>query len=623
MIIGVFMVLPMLTYAQVTINYINMSIYYGNQSITNVINITSDQLVIPIYQYCSQESNVLFNAYLDPLSNLGIVSVSLVLYNGSFISIPVIDYSPKYISMEVNCSLPIYGVYLSIGSYDPYPLEALVIPSSNITYTLTQGSINASIPLIPGLNYIFAIVKIISISPAEASISNYLTAELSTEYSSINIGYLNTYAEITTYITYSSNIEITANGTTYIIITPYYYVPIGNNIENLVLSGSSKPMVMLTGAPWVKYSYDNCTVINPGIPGITPWTTYLSYAPYCIINSSINPITINFIGESLQELKCNNVFVTTQSGSILSLTGNLTINPTLSRVLYVTISGIRTIGIYLNSIPTSTVTVHIPLISRSSLSVTDELGNPINALIYLNVNGTLLPFMNGTCVYPGTYDIYALVNGELMDLGTSSIIQGNTLKIPIFSNYTLNIAIPQKCPDLNLELLIKYGNNQYVFPLSNIQQQIDIPNVVIGDHIQMALLGNGSVLYQRELIVNESNPESLVLSPRVINFIPMDLLNNELSTAVLNIGNLYYIGPGRYCVPINSSVGMVIYGNDVYVVNITNSNIYVRVWTLGALGIKSLLIILGLLTLLIVISSIVKGLGGRSGDGNNDYVVIN
>ncbi len=617
------MVLPMLTYAQVTINYINMSIYYGNQSITNVINITSDQLVIPIYQYCSQESNVLFNAYLDPLSNLGIVSVSLVLYNGSFISIPVIDYSPKYISMEVNCSLPIYGVYLSIGSYDPYPLEALVIPSSNITYTLTQGSINASIPLIPGLNYIFAIVKIISISPAEASISNYLTAELSTEYSSINIGYLNTYAEITTYITYSSNIEITANGTTYIIITPYYYVPIGNNIENLVLSGSSKPMVMLTGAPWVKYSYDNCTVINPGIPGITPWTTYLSYTPYCIINSSINPITINFIGESLQELKCNNVFVTTQSGSILSLTGNLTINPTLSRVLYVTISGIRTIGIYLNSIPTSTVTVHIPLISRSSLSVTDELGNPINALIYLNVNGTLLPFMNGTCVYPGIYDIYALVNGELMDLGTSSIIQDNTLKIPIFSNYTLNIAIPQKCPDLNLELLIKYGNNQYVFPLSNIQQQIDIPNVVIGDHIQMALLGNGSVLYQRELIVNESNPESLVLSPRVINFIPMDLLNNELSTAVLNIGNLYYIGPGRYCVPINSSVGMVIYGNDVYVVNITNSNIYVRVWTLGALGIKSLLIILGLLTLLIVISSIVKGLGGRSGGGNNDYVVIN
>ncbi len=166
-IITAFMILPILSYAQVTINYMGINIYYDNHTYTEMINITSNQLIIPMYQYCSQGGNVLFNAYLDPLSNLGIVSVSLVMYNGSSLSVPVINYSPKYVSMEVNCSLPVYGIYLGISSYGPYPLEALVIPGSSITYTLTQGSMNISIPSIPGLNYLFSIIKLVSILPAE------------------------------------------------------------------------------------------------------------------------------------------------------------------------------------------------------------------------------------------------------------------------------------------------------------------------------------------------------------------------------------------------------------------------------------------------------------------------
>lgn len=136
------------------------------------------------------------------------------------------------------------------------------------------------------------------------------------------------------------------------------------------------------------------------------------------------------------------------------------------------------------------------------------------------------------------------------------------------------------------------------------------------------MLGNGSLLYQREVTINGSNPGSLVINPHMINFMPVDLLNNELPNAVLNIGSLYYVGPGKYCVPINSSIGMVIYGSDVYVVNITGDNVYVRVWTFGgALGIKSLLIIFGLLTLLIIIASIIKGLS-NGGSSSDDYIII-
>lgn len=70
-IIVVFMALPMLSYAQVIINYLGgVNIYYNNQSFTEVINITNNKLIIPIYQYCSQGGNVTINAYLDPpLSN--------------------------------------------------------------------------------------------------------------------------------------------------------------------------------------------------------------------------------------------------------------------------------------------------------------------------------------------------------------------------------------------------------------------------------------------------------------------------------------------------------------------------------------------------------------------------
>ncbi len=427
---------------------------------------------------------------------------------------------------------------------------------------------NISIPITPGLNYLFSIVKLITISPAEASIDNYLTAELGVEYASINIDSLSTYAKITTYITYLSNIDITTNGTTYITVTPYYYVQINNNIQNLVLAVSSKPLIMLTGAPWIHYSYSNCTVVNTGIPGITPWTTYLLYTPYCSINTSISPITVNFVDESMQELKCNNVFIATQGGSVLGLTSNLTLNPESNRVLYITINGMKTIGIYLNSIPVSTITVSIPLIPRSSLSIIDKAGNPINALIYLNINGTLVPLVNGSCIYPGNYDVYALTNGELMNLGTSDIYQGSSLMVPIFSNYTLHVVIPNECPDLRLELLIRYGNNQYIIPLSGSSEDVNIPDAIINSQVQVELLGNGSLLYSRIITINNSNPEELVINPHIVNFAPTDLLNNELPNAILNIGDLYYVGSGRYCVPINSSIGMVIYGNDIYVVNI-------------------------------------------------------
>lgn len=64
----------------------------------------------------------------------------------------------------------------------------------------------------------------------------------------------------------------------------------------------------------------------------------------------------------------------------MSLTNNLTINPILTRALYVSINGIKTIGIYLNSIPTSEITVSLPpLIPRSDVSIIDEAGNSLNA----------------------------------------------------------------------------------------------------------------------------------------------------------------------------------------------------------------------------------------------------
>ncbi len=620
-LLAVFMMLPTLTHAQVFINYIGININYNNKTLTQVMNITSNQLVIPIYQYCSQGGYVTINAYLDPLSNLGITTASLVMYNGSIANAPI-NYSPKYVSANVNCSLPIYGIYLSIGSYVQYPLEALVIPGSNMTYVLTQGSMNISIPSIPGLNYLFALVRVISLLPAKASISNYLTAQLNTEGSTINVGSLNTYAEITTYITYSSNVKITANGTTYIVITPYYYTSI-SSIQNLILLSPSHPIIMLTGAPWIKYSYSNCTPINPGIPGITPWTSYLSYSPYCSINITTMPVDITFVGTSLQKLTCNNVFITTQNGKILSLTGDVVINPTMDRVLYLVINGIRTISIYLDSIPVSTLAIQLPLVTYSSISITDELGNPVNIPLYLYANGTLLMLTNSTCVYPGNYSLYALVNGKLMGLGTRDVTQGSLLTIPVFSNYTLNVSIPQQCPDLNLNLLVKYGSNQYVIPLNdNLQQEVYIPNAIIGSYIQIYLVGNGTVLYQSALLINNSKSTgNVVLNPHVIDFMPVDLLNNEIPTATLSIGNLYYEGPGKYCVPINYSMGMVIYGSDVYIVNITGSRIFIRVWTLGDLGIKSLLVITGLLLLLLIILIIIRGLdkGGKSKD---KYIVI-
>ncbi|PVU71555.1 hypothetical protein DDW08_04215 [Vulcanisaeta sp. SCGC AB-777_J10] len=621
MIIALLVMLPTLTHAQIVINYISISIYSNNQTFTQLINITNNQLIIPIYQFCSGGGNMDFIAYLDPFSNLGITSVSLVLYNGTFITVPV-NYSPKYVSMNINCSLPVYGVYLGLGGYQPYPPEALVIPGSNMTYTLTQGSQNITIPTVPGFNYLFSLIRIISILPASVSIGSYLTVPINTEYSSINIGSISTYARITTYVTYSSNIQVTANGTTYVIVTPYYYVPI-NNLQNMILPATSQPMIMLTGAPWISYLISNCTVINPGIPEITPWTEYLLYDPKCTVNMSIKQITISFVGESLQELQCNNVFLVTQDGATMNLVSNVTINPIYNRELYLVINGMKTIPIILSSIPTQSITIHVPLITRRDISTKDLLGNSVNTVLYINDNGTLTLFTNNTCIYPGDYDVYALMNGELMNLGIESITQGSSLSIPVFLNYTINVVLPQECPGLNLELVVKYGDERYVTPLLGSNEQVSIKDALAGNYAQVELLGNGTLLYQYALLINNgsSNEATITLSPHIINFVPIDLLGSELPTAVLNVGNLYYVGPGKYCVPTNSTVGMVIYGNDIYIVNVTKNNLYVRIWTLGPLGIKTLLIIFVLLTLLVLIMGILRGLEGGK-DGSGDYVII-
>ena len=619
--IALIAVFPTMAYAQVFINYINVNIHSGsNVFITQLINITSNQLVIPIDQYCSG-SNVEFTAYLDPLSNLGITSVNLILYNGTYITVPA-SYSPKYVSIDINCSLPIYGIYLRLGNYPPYPLEALIVPGSNMTYVLTHGSLNITVPAIPGLNYLFSLVRVISISPATASVSNYLTMPMDITYSSINIGSINTYAEIVDYITYSDNIQITANGTTYVVVTPYYYMPM-NNPQSLILPTAYQPVIMLTGAPWINYLINNCTTVNMRLPKITPWTKYLLYSPQCSVNMVVNPITVRFTDRSLQELQCSNAFLIIQNGTTINLVNNVSVNPISNRRLYLVIGGVGSIPIILNSIPISTITIQVPLITRQDIRVNDLLGDPVDAVLYLNSNGTLLLFTNNTCIYPGNYDVYALINGQLMNLGVWGLEPGSSLTIPVFSNYTINAVLPQGCPGLGLELVVKYGDREYVAPLVGDSARVVIEDAVAGSRVNLELLGNRTLLYQYALFIRNgsSNEVTVELSPHVINFVPMDLLGNELPTASLNIGGLHYVGPGRYCVPTNSSVGMVIYGNEIYIVNVTGNNLYVRVWALGPLSIKSFLTALILLMLLFLVVGILRKLGG-GGKDSDKYVII-
>jgi hypothetical protein len=214
----------------------------------------------------------------------------------------------------------------------------------------------------------------------------------------------------------------------------------------MILPATSQPMIMLTGAPWISYSISNCTVINPGIPEITPWTKYLLYDPKCTVNMSIKQITISFVDESSQELQCNNVFLVAQDGAVMNLVSNVTINPIYNRKLYLVINGMKTIPIILSSIPTQSITIHVPLITRRDISLKDLLGNSVNTVLYINDNGTLTLFTNNTCIYPGDYDVYALMNGELMNLGIESITQGSSLSIPVFLNYTINVVLSPKMP---------------------------------------------------------------------------------------------------------------------------------------------------------------------------------
>ncbi len=621
LLMGVLLI-PIIAHAQsYTINLVYVGITSQSQSFSRLINITSNTLLIPVYQYCGGPDTISISAYLDPLSNLGFSSVYLILYNGSRITPTLVNYSPKYVLINIDCSLPIYGVVLTVGNYPSIPMEELLIQGDELTYQLTSGSENITIPTIPGLNYAFSIVRVITILPGSFTLKAPFTEPINETLESLTISSITANAYVVTYVTYIDTLQIISNGTTYVDITPYYALRITGNPGITVLQ--RQPLLAVSGAPWIHYSVNSCGTVNLSIPILTPWTSYYSYTQQCTVNYTVSPVTVRFTGLP-NNVMCTNTYVLLPRGNgTLNLSSTLTLNPLVNREFHIVVSGVKYISVTLGSIPTYSVSIPLNLMTRSSIELVDENGEPVNVPLYIYMNGEFLLLSNNTCIYPGNYVVYALINNALINLGNESLVNGAVITLPYFENYELNISLPYQCPELRLQVGINYNGVNMQYPLNGNSILVNLTNVLVGTRVLVQLIGNGTTLYTTSVEVNNSSEGYVILKPRVVTFRALDLLNEEVPYATLNVGSLSFVGPGSYCIPIGSSVGFVSYGNDVYVVNLTSGEVTVRLWTISKLSVNSLLTISVLLLLILIIGIILRGFGGGGDSGDsNDYLII-
>ena len=89
-------------------------------------NIQEKEILIPLYDACNNDNHIKITLSLDPLSDIGIENVYLVLINGTLLKPVYVNYNPKHVELRIDCK-DLYGILLKIENYTSiYPILKIV-----------------------------------------------------------------------------------------------------------------------------------------------------------------------------------------------------------------------------------------------------------------------------------------------------------------------------------------------------------------------------------------------------------------------------------------------------------------------------------------------------------------
>ena len=589
----VFMVMiPVLAAAP---NYIvNYGLIYINGSSTPVILPINGSSIIPLN--CNGLVNL--TLVIDPRSQLGLASVSLVLSNGSIT--PVVGLStPKYMSTWINCR-SVYGLIVVVSNYIKIPPVLYLYKGPVITGSYSGSgvlTINNTVSL--GLTPLYTIIGLVVIggSVKPASLFTFLVNKSTYVVNTNGIPIvMNKYV----YVSYTFNPAFrVSNATVYYSVNTTYSIPATSSIPWSGLALLSNDTTYYT----VKVA-GSFTRLNAALPIFIPGQELVR------LSGSVNWI------ESMASVSlnpwCSNLLIPTQASR-----GNVIVTVPFNETLYIgnePVANLIILGLADNK---ATVNLN-NIITGNSINVETLDGYPLNATILLLGHGTYSVLRNNTCLVPGLYSMVIISNSGYYRLMVTINQSSTVVKIPLFHAVNLSAALTQLPPSCG-HVMLTMNSSAFLINSRNNVFKVTLSNVKYGSRILINAVINGSVVGSSVIKVNSSEINASI-PVRVINVKVTGLLGSPVS-AVVDAGGLSFNinGSATICVPIGVNYVTVHAAVGSYTIPIVGNSASVNI--LYYINWSYLAAILLIIVIIIIAALLVKLVGGERGSDSGDFIV--
>ncbi|WP_291999519.1 hypothetical protein [Caldivirga sp.] len=576
-------------------NYIvNYGLMYINGSPTPVILPVNGSSIIPL------DCNGIVNLTLviDPRSQLGLSSVSLVLSNGSITPVMGLN-TPKFISTWVNCGST-YGLMVTIANYMKIPPVLYLYKGPVITGSYSGSgilTINNTVSL--GLTPLYTMVGLVVIGGSVKPASPFTFLVNKSTYI-VNASGIPIVMSKYVYVSYTFNPAFRVNNATvYYSVNTTYSIPatVGIPWSGLAILSNDSAYYTINLA-------GSLTRLDTTVPIFIPGQSLVK------LSGSVNWIE-STASVSLNPW-CSNLLIPTQASK-----GSVTVTVPSNETLYIGNEPVANLIIL--GLANGKATVNLNnIITGNSINVETIDGYPVNATILLLGHGAYTMLRNNTCLVPGVYSLVIISDSGYYRLMVTINQSSTIVKVPLFHTVNLSVMLTQ-LPSACGHVVLAMNSSARLINGSNNVFKVTLSNVKYGSTILINAMINGSVVGSSIVKVNSSNV-NVSIPVRVINVKVVGLLGSPIS-AIVNAGGLSFNinGSATICVPIGVNYVTVHAAIGSYTVPIIGNSASINVlyyinWNYLA-AILLILVIIGITALLI------KLFKGRSSKGD-DFVII-
>ncbi|WP_291766689.1 hypothetical protein [Caldivirga sp. UBA161] len=576
-------------------NYIvNYGLMYINGSPIPITLPTNGSSIIPLN--CNH-GVVNLTLVIDPRSQLGLSSVSLVLSNGSITPLMGL-ITPKYMNAWVNC-MNTYGLIVAVSNYMKIPPVLYLYNGPVITGSYSGSgflTINNTVSL--GLNPLYTIIGLVVIGGSVKPTSPFTFLVNKSSYI-INTNGIPILMNKYVYVSYTLNPTFKVNNATvYYSVNTTYSIPVASNVpwSGLAILSNDTAYYMVNVMGFFSRLNATLPIFIPGqelvkLSGSINWVESTA-------SVSLNPW-------------CSNFLIPTQSNG-----GSIVVTVPSNETLYIGDQPVANLIVLGLANDKATVNLN-NVITGNSINVETLDGYPLNATILLLGHGAYSVLRNTTCLAPGLYSMVIISGSGYYRLMVNINQSSTVVKVPLFHIVNLTATLTQLPPSCS-HVMLMMNSSMHLISGNNNTFKVTLSDVKYGSSILINAMINGSVIGSTVIKVNSSKL-NVSIPVRVINVKVAGLLGSPIS-AVINVGGLNFNinGSATVCAPIGVNYITVHAAIGSYTVPIVGNSASVNV--LYYISWDYLAAILLILVIIIITVLLVKWVSGNK--GNDKGIII-